>query len=221
MRFLCLHGRGTTAKIFEMQTARIRQALGRDHQFVFANGNVPTPPDAGATAVSDEYYGYVGNTRLELENLYYDLLDIVNSEGPFDGFMGFSEGGAVAAWMLIENAKHPFTFGPLKCAIFFSAAVPFDPDIVRTGLVKPIDPAIEGEVIQIPTAHVWSNENDINVEEAKSLASLCDARVRETFVHSLGHNVPGSKSDSEALAGTLRIIERTIERAKDQISHFT
>ncbi|KAI0429433.1 serine hydrolase FSH [Xylaria sp. FL1042] len=217
MRILCLHGRGTNAKIFEMQTARIRQAIGRDHQFVFANGNVPTPPDAGAAAISDEYYGYVGETSLQHKSLYYDLLDLVNSQGPFDGLMGFSEGGAVAAWMLIENAKYPLTFGPLRCAIFFSAAVPFHPDIIRTDIMKPVDLAI-GEVIKIPTAHVWSNENDINSEKAMSLASLCDAKVRETFVHSMGHSVPGSKYDSEALTGALRIIERTIERAKDQIS---
>ncbi|KAI0412037.1 serine hydrolase FSH [Xylaria grammica] len=201
-----------------MQTARIRQALGRDHQFVFANGSVPTDPDAGAAAISDEYFGFVGDTSLEHEDLYYDLLDIVHSQGPFDGLMGFSEGGAVAAWMLIENSRRPLTFGPLKCAIFFSAAVPFDPDVVRTGLIKPVDPVIEGETIRIPTAHVWSSDNDVNAEGAQSLAGLCDAKVRETFVHSLGHNVPGSKSDSGALAGTLRIIERTIERARDWAS---
>lgn len=129
--------------------------------------------------------------------------------------MGFSEGGAVAAWMLIENSRHPLTFGPFKCAIFFSAAVPFDPDVVRSGIVKPVDPAIEGEMIKIPTAHAWSSENDVNEKAAQSLASLCNAKVRETFVHTLGHNVPGSKSDSEALAGALRIIERTIERARE------
>jgi predicted esterase len=130
--------------------------------------------------------------------------------------MGFSEGGAVAAWMLIENSKHPLTFGSFKCAVFFSAAVPFDPDVVRTGVIKPFDPAIENEVIKIPTAHIWSNEGDVNVEGAQSLATLCDAEHREIFVHSLGHNVPGSKADSEALTGTLRVIERTIERARAQ-----
>ncbi|RYC59083.1 hypothetical protein CHU98_g7125 [Xylaria longipes] len=218
MRFLCLHGRGTTAKEVLLFSARIRQALGRDHQFVFANGNVPTQPDAGAAAISDEYFGYVGNTITEYEDLYHDLLDIIHNQGPFDGLMGFSEGGAVAAWMLIENSKRRLTFGRFKCAIFFSAAVPFDPDVVRTGIVKPVDPAIEGEMIKIPTAHVWSKENDVNDEAAQSLASLCDAKLRETFLHSLGHNVPGSKFDSEALAGTLRIIERTIERARDQVS---
>jgi hypothetical protein len=164
--------------------------------------------------VSDEFFGYVGDTVDQYEDLYDDLLHLVKSQGPFDGLMGFSEGGAVAAWMLIENSNHPLTFGSFKCAIFFSAALPFDPDVVRTGIVKPVDPAIEGELIKIPTAHVWSGENDVNIEGAQSLASLCDAKLREDFVHSLGHNVPGSKSDSEALAGTLRVIERTIERAR-------
>ncbi|GAP86940.2 putative duf341 domain protein [Rosellinia necatrix] len=201
-----------------MQTARIRQALGQGHQFVFVNGNVPTQPDAGAAAISDEYFGYVGNTIQEYEDLYHDLLDVVHSQGPFDGLMGFSEGAAVAAWMLIENANHPLTFGPLQCAIFFSAGVPFHPDVVRTGIVRPVDPAIEGEMVQIPTAHIWSDENDVNCEAAQSLASLCSANVRETFVHTLGHNVPGSKSDSGTLVGALRAIERTIERARDQIS---
>ncbi|KAJ8123004.1 hypothetical protein ONZ43_g942 [Nemania bipapillata] len=198
-----------------MQTARICQALGRDHQFFFANGNVPTQPDAGAATISDEYFGYVGSSIPDYEDLYHDLLDVINSHGPFDGLMGFSEGGAVAAWMLIENSRHPLTFGSFKCAIFFSAAVPFDPDVVRSGIVKPVDPAIEGEMIKIPTAHIWSSEHDVNERAAQSLASLCNATVRETFVHTLGHNVPGSKSDSEALAKALRVIERTIERARN------
>ncbi|KAJ2993262.1 hypothetical protein NUW58_g1894 [Xylaria curta] len=212
MRFLCLHVRE-----FLLFSARIRQALGRDHQYVFANGNVPAQPDAGAAAISDEFFGYVGNTVTEYEDLYHDLLDLVTSQGPFDGLIGFSEGGAVAAWMLIENSRHPLTFGPFKCAIFFSAAVPFDPDVIRTRIVKPVNPVVEGEMIKIPTAHVWSNENDVNAKAAQSLVALCDSKARETFVHSLGHNVPGSKSDSESLAATLRIIERTIERTRDQI----
>ncbi|KAI8626580.1 hypothetical protein F5Y19DRAFT_220925 [Xylariaceae sp. FL1651] len=206
-------GRGTTAKIFEMQTARIRQALGRDHEFVFANGNVLTEPDAGAAAVSDEYFGYVGDSISQYEDLYHDLLDLVKAQGPFDGLMGFSEGGAVAAWMLLENSRHPLTFGSFKCAIFFSAAVPFDPDVVRSGIVRAVDPLVYGGVIKIPTAHIWSDEKDVNAKHAQSLTSLCDAGLRETFVHSLGHNVPGSKSD-EALSGTLRVVEHTIERAK-------
>ncbi|KAI1499234.1 serine hydrolase FSH [Biscogniauxia marginata] len=215
MRFLCLHGRGTSGKIFEMQTARIRQALGRDHEFVFANGTVLTEPDAGAAAVSDEFYGFVGDSVSQYQELYNDLLDLVNTEGPFDGLMGFSEGGAVAAWMLLENSRHPFTFGVFKCAIFFSAALPFDPDVVRTGIVRIVDSATDGVSINIPTAHTWSKTGDVNAERAQALAQLCDKTVREEFIHNLGHNVPGSKSD-EGLSGALRAIEHAVENAKSR-----
>ncbi|CAJ2512532.1 Uu.00g055470.m01.CDS01 [Anthostomella pinea] len=214
MRFLCLHGRGTSAKIFEMQTARIRQALGRDHDFVFVNGTVPADPDVGAATVTDEYFGYVGDSVSQYRELYDDLMDVVKAQGPFDGLMGFSEGGAVAAWMLLENARHPHTFGALKCAIFFSAAVPFDPEVIRDGIVRAVDPATDGVLIKIPTAHIWSKAGDVNSKHAQSLSRLCEEGLREVFVHELGHNVPGSKSD-EGLAGSLRAIEHTIENAKD------
>ncbi|KAI1637812.1 serine hydrolase FSH [Biscogniauxia mediterranea] len=215
MRFLCLHGRGTSGKIFEMQTARIRQTLGRDHEFIFANGTVQTEPGDGAAAISDEFFGFVGDSIDQYEELYNDLLDLVNTEGPFDGLMGFSEGGAVAAWMLLENSRYPLTFGSFKCAVFFSAAVPFDPDVVRTGIIRTVDPATEGVPINIPTAHIWSRTRDVNVDRAQALAQLCNKTLREEFVHNLGHDVPGSKSD-EDLSGALRVIEHTIENARSR-----
>ncbi|KAI1332329.1 serine hydrolase-domain-containing protein [Xylariaceae sp. FL0255] len=162
-------------------------------------------------AVSDECFCFVGDSVRQYEDLYYGLLDFVASEGPFDGLIGFSEGGAVAAWMLLENSRYPSRFGSFKCAIFFSAAVPFDPDVVRSGEMKAVDLVSAGEPIRIPTAHIWSNENDVNEERARALTRLCDADLRETFVHSLGHHVPGSKSD-ESLFGTIRVIEHAIER---------
>ncbi|KAI0016814.1 serine hydrolase FSH [Xylariomycetidae sp. FL0641] len=213
MRFLCLHGRGTNAKIFEMQTSRLRQALGRDHEFIFADGTVPTDPDIGAAAITDEFFGYIGDSVSQYKELYEDLLDLVQTQGPFDGLMGFSEGGVVAAWMLLENARHPHRFGDIKCGIFLSAAVPFDPDVVRTGLVRAVEPSGEGAVIQIPTAHMWSETGDMSAEKAQDLVQLCEGSVREVFLHGLGHNVPGSKSE-DYLAGVLRTIEHTIERAK-------
>lgn len=127
--------------------------------------------------------------------------------------MGFSEGGAVAAWMLLENSRHPLRFGPFKCAIFFSAAVPFDPDVVHSGKMAAVDIASAGEPIKMPTAHFWSSKSDVNSDHAQSLVGLCDSHLSETYVHALGHNVPGSKTDA-GLFETLRVIEHTIERAK-------
>jgi predicted esterase len=127
--------------------------------------------------------------------------------------MGFSEGGAVAAFMLIEDSRHPF--GKFQCAIFFSAAVPFDPDVARTGDIRWVDPSTDGVLLNIPTAHMWSKTGDVNSERAQSLVQLCEENLREVFVHDLGHDVPGSRSDV-GLTGALRIIEHTIEKARNR-----
>ncbi|KAI1647088.1 serine hydrolase FSH [Daldinia loculata] len=214
MRWLCLHGRGTSAQIFEMQTVRIREALGRDHEFVFVNGTVSTEPDVGADAIADEFFGYVAHDADQDRELCDNMIEFVESQGPFDGFMGFSEGGTVAAMMLVEDARHG-SFGGIKCAVFFCAALPFDPDQARTGVIRYIDPDTDGVLLTIPTAHIWAQTagaHEIKVHQ--SLTQICDDRVREVFLHDLGHDVPGAKSD-KGLAGAVRAIEHVIENAMD------
>ncbi|KAI1372417.1 serine hydrolase FSH [Hypoxylon crocopeplum] len=212
MRWLCLHGRGTSAQIFEMQTARVREALGRDHEFVFVNGTVPTEPAVGAEAITDEFFGYVAHNVEQDRELCDGMIELVESLGPFDGLMGFSEGGTVAAMMLVEDARHG-SFGGLKCAVFFCAAPPFDPDLARTGVIKYADPDRDGVLMTIPSAHIWSQTagaDEIKVHRA--LSQLCDEQVREVFLHDLGHDIPGSKSE-DGLAGALRAIEHVVENA--------
>ncbi|OQE34917.1 hypothetical protein PENCOP_c015G08415 [Penicillium coprophilum] len=226
MRFLCLHSRGTCSKIFQMQTARICEVLD-DHEFVFVDGSVPTEPSDGADVVTDEFYGYIPDTITEVSqcrDLLAGLVNFVESNGPFDGVMGFSEGGIMAAMLLIEDARHPFA--GFKCGIVFSAALPLDPDVVRTGVLRCIDPEIDGVLLHIPTTLIVE-ENLVRLRGRSPLASLwcqddaqealvriCDERLREVVRHDLGHQVPGSKS-MEGFLETLKAIERTIERAFD------
>ncbi len=168
----------------------------------------------------------------QYQDLLDGLVDIVESQGPFDGLMGFSEGGIVAAMLLVEDSRRPFA--GFKCGIFFSAAPPLDPDDIRNGTARCLNPATDGVAVKIPTAHIWSSktaeagfgqlpsplahlwsgagwENPERVHEA--LARLCNERLCEVFMHDLGHGVPGSTSD-QGLRGTLRAIEHTIENAR-------
>ena len=180
-------------------------------------------------------YGYFG--ELSDLNQYQDLLDglvdAVQSYGPFDGVMGFSEGGIVAATLLVEDARRPFA--NFKCGILFSAAPPLDPDDLRAGIIRCLDPVRDGASIHVPTAHIFSHENSpatgtgiassvqspliglwskagwTTPEQVhNSLARLCDSS--QVFVHDLGHQVPGPKND-QALRGALRAINRAIESA--------
>lgn len=81
-------------------------------------------------------------------------MDVVESQGPFDGIMGFSEGGIVAATLLLEDARRPFA--NFKCGIFFSAAPPLDPDDLRAGSVRSLDPVQDRVSVHVPTAHIYS-----------------------------------------------------------------
>ncbi|KAI2604053.1 serine hydrolase FSH [Hypoxylon fragiforme] len=215
MKWLCLHGRGTSSQIFEMQTARIREALGRDHEFVFVNGMVSTDPDVGAEALADEFFGYVAHDVDQDRELCDNMIEVVESQGPFDGIMGFSEGGTVAAMMLIEDARHG-SFGGIKCGVFFCAAPPFDPDLIRDAVVRYADPDSDGVLLTVPTAHIWSRASSAGeIAVHRALSQLCDEKVRELATHDLGHAVPGAKSE-DGLAEALRAIEHVVEMGMNQ-----
>lgn len=161
----------------------------------------------------------------QCRDLVTGLVDYVHSNGPFDGVMGFSEGGIIAAMLLIEDARRPFA--GFQCGIFFSAALPLDPDVVHSGVVRCIDPDLDGVLLQVPIALIIE-ENLVRLRDRSPLAALwgpeddaqeglvriCEDSVREVVRLDLEHQVPGSKS----MAGfpeTLKAIQRTIERAID------
>ncbi len=40
MKFLCLHGYGTSSEIFEQQFSNIAKALGDSHEYVYLDGEI-------------------------------------------------------------------------------------------------------------------------------------------------------------------------------------
>ncbi|KAL7937159.1 serine hydrolase domain-containing protein [Trichoderma chlorosporum] len=234
MRFLCLHGRGTSGEIFEIQTVRLREALS-SHEFVFIDGVVATEPMQGAEAVAHEFFAWFDEpiSEAQSQDLLLGLVDFITNNGPFQGIMGFSEGGIVAAMLLAEDARQ--AFASFQCGIILSAAPPPDPAGIHRepATLRCLNPAVDGTVIRVPTAHiVGANEPFASLISLSPLAGLfasgsmedperlhkllfqlCDGEGRELFIHPLGHEVPGAKS-TEGLPGTVRAIERTIERAQ-------
>lgn len=47
MRFLCLHGMGTSGRIFEAQMSQIAAAFSGQHEFCYIDGSVETEALAG------------------------------------------------------------------------------------------------------------------------------------------------------------------------------
>lgn len=195
----------------------------------------------GADAITDEYFAFIpegaSSDTDQCQELALGLVDFVRDNGPFDGVMGFSEGGITAAMLLAEDAKHPFAH--FQCGIFFSAGPPLDPDVVRTGVLRCLDPATDGPVIAVPTAHFYGSNEDfpslrvlsplhplytktwpkLDERLCDRLVDLCAPGSREVFEHDLGHAVPGEKSD-KAISGALRAIQRTIDRAEGNMERM-
>ena len=150
--------------------------------------------------------------------LYDDLKAFVSTEGPFDAVMAFSGGAAVAASLIVNyirstSAQEPSPFN-FKCAVFFCAANPVDIAAIQSGSLRKLDATVDGRLINIPTAHVWTPDDDVHPGFGKILGQLCAVDIKEEYIHQLGHTIPGAQSD-EGVPETIRAIRRTIERAAE------
>lgn len=110
MRILCFHGFGTNKTLLDYQLRQFKKFF-KDIEFVTFNG----PVDIDRSSLGDpaliallEKTGQKSYSwfRILHENayVYYDqtvnyVLNFMNKEGPFDGFLGFSQGGTLAAYM--------------------------------------------------------------------------------------------------------------------------
>lgn len=169
-------------------------------------------------SAGDEFFQYAEETSAEsCLKAIDDLEDYVRSDGPFEGVMAFSQGAGLAATLMIRKyKKDPIgqRLSPLfKCAIFFCGAVPEDPCVVAQGNVRRLMRAEDdGEVIEIPTAHIWGKNDQLYPNFGPVLSGLCKKSVRAHLLHEGGHEVPGPKYP-DALKDAVRCIERTIKRA--------
>ncbi|ROV86859.1 hypothetical protein VMCG_10814 [Cytospora schulzeri] len=223
MRFLCLHGMGTNSKIFEMQTAAIRHALGSQHSFEFIDGAVPAEMAPGVKAFAgpeDECLQYVDYNSTEscLKGLH-DLEKLVDEEGPFDGVMSFSLGATLAASLMVHKLlKDPRMerLQPIfRCAIFFCGGIP---EVISEGNHaerRTLSFEADGELIDVPTAHIWGANDQLYPTFGVVLSQLCNENKKSVFVHQGGHEIPGPK-DPDSLQQAIRVIKRAIERADEQ-----
>ena len=156
---------------------------------------------------SAEYFAYYDPTNAtSILQAVDDLSTFVSSEGPFHGVMGFSQGAALAAMLFARNPSSvPFSF-----AIFLCAGLPFCERSLRQGMLRHLDPRVDGELIRVPTAHIVGAKDDA-LESSLKLKDLCDSRVRGYFDHGAGHEVP---VNPKGITGDMaRCVENAIARA--------
>ncbi|KAJ5561876.1 hypothetical protein N7535_003661 [Penicillium sp. DV-2018c] len=130
------------------------------------------------------------------------LIGILDSEGDIDGVLGYSEGGQIAASLILEEQRRERELGRkprLKCAIFFCGWPPMHP---VTGKIALADDFNE-EPITIPTCHVVG-ASDPFLDGSMALYNMCHVDNADLFDHGGGHVLPRGKQTVEELVVTVR-----------------
>ncbi|KAI0376972.1 DUF341 domain protein [Hypomontagnella monticulosa] len=218
MRFLCLHGMGTNSQIFETQTAALRFELGDNHTYEFVEGAIAAevaPELQSMLSSTDDCFSYLDFDDMDSCNAALDQLDAyLTVEGPFDAVLAFSQGATIAATYIVRklkaNSELEKFISPFKCAVFFSAGGAYDPNLLLSGEIRLLTQDSDGEMIPIPTVHVWGrNDTAINAAE---VSGICDPGSREVFVHEGGHEIPGARMNAE-VKSIVRAIRRVVYMA--------
>ncbi|KAI1852773.1 hypothetical protein JX265_003259 [Neoarthrinium moseri] len=128
MRFLCLHGYATSAEVLEEQMQPIIAQLPSDWEYEFLNAEME-PSELMLPSLDQapkpNYSWYNLPFFEDVDRAYRRITSFIELEGPFDGVWGFSQGGSMAALLLLNN--HAETGGssfPFKMGIFVSAFLP-------------------------------------------------------------------------------------------------
>lgn len=134
VRVLCLPGWATNTEVFNYQIAALRKAFASDIEFVVLQGPVEVPLQTDTVLqqrFKGKFYSWHNTIRMKLSESKTEMLLVgleqslellqkhLSSNPPYDGIMGFSQGAAIAAWVLtLQNAG--YLPGCFKFAVFVS-----------------------------------------------------------------------------------------------------
>ncbi|XP_048129247.1 esterase FUS5-like isoform X2 [Rhodamnia argentea] len=102
-RILCLHGFRNSAKILETEIHKWPESVLEKLDLVYLDGPYPSTGKSGVEGIFDPPYfeWFQGNqdyTEYEnFEECITFIEDFMVKNGPFDGFLGFSQGAVLAA----------------------------------------------------------------------------------------------------------------------------
>ena len=111
----------------------------------------------------------------------------------FDGVLAFSQGASLAVMHLARKTIQASGQAlPFRCAILVSCTAAYNPVAwLEYAEVCSLDPKIHGQLIAIPTVHIWG-EQDPAREGCETLSNLCDKSLTTVFLHAGATKCPSS-----------------------------
>ncbi|EEP81158.1 predicted protein [Uncinocarpus reesii 1704] len=189
---------GTSSQILQSQLAPITAAFEGIHEFFYIDGIGECDP---ADGVEEVFPGpYFCHYNLPTHNLvscaHEFVLDIMELEGPFDGVIGFSQGAALAASMMLQHAKdNPEKEELFKLAIFAGASLPYNLDNVAgpAELESKVEGSgiLETEPVAFPGPVHLSSAPFLCLYNPETETET--ARITVPTLHLIGHQDPFSR----------------------------
>ncbi|GME50736.1 hypothetical protein UA08_07742 [Neofusicoccum parvum] len=197
MRVLCLHGQGTNSRILRAQTESFRRLLPDHYEFFYLDGAYECGPGEGVAGVFPgpyRCYYPMPPTQDSLRQAHELVLDAVDRDGPFDVVLGFSQGAALAASILLHNPTTTTTAHqrnhkgrshdanadadpPLfRAAVFLCASQPFSIS-PRAGLDCSADFDLTAAATTISAGAISRSADDVSSDDSSQTASSSEDEV--------------------------------------------
>jgi len=212
---LCLHGGGTNATIFSVQTIRIRRVLDSQFEFVFLDAPFESGPGPGVHPVfegCDPYFRWLSELRhVEKPDKTRDLLhDCFEKQRQKDGrgfvgVLGFSQGARVAAGLLLEQQLGKPEVGTgegLSFGILMNGTCP--------PLISGFSDLERKEKIHFPTLSVIGTQDPWREDGRRLYSEHCDKDHAVLLEFDIGHRLPILEQDTaKIVAEILRMYQET------------
>ena len=189
--------------------------LQSDHSatFHFTEGEIDSAPGPGvANFFEGPYYSYYNWPRpwdddgSTITEAYEQLLDVIETDGPFDAVIGFSHGGTLACGFIAHWTKqHPYENPPFRCAVFFNSLPPF---VVGRDGEFVFEMGLKG-CVNIPTLHVVGRE-DFIYEHSLKLYQVCEEKSATLILHEKGHEIPSEPKVLKKVTAAMRELSHRI-----------
>jgi len=176
--------------IFHSKTGSFRKILKQQVEFVYVTAPHKVDPIPEGFEKGEVYQwwstesNWLQATHFEgLETSIDFIKNVCKTQGPFDGILGFSQGGVMAS--ILTTLQDSTQESPLhfKFAIIASAYPPHIPEFQTKLDQKVIEKTL------VPTLHIYGSNDDLVLpEHSKKLATLFPDAT--TLEHEGGHYLP-------------------------------
>ena len=188
LRFLCLHGRRTSAEVMRGQTMALRSYTQIDCVFLDAPYASSGPADDMIAMI------YPDSAHLEwfdprntnfpqmLDNALKYLICFIEKHGPFDGVMGFSQGATITTLLMSRLKTDEAHKGSL-------------PSCVLIGGIDPSHyiPDCSMEALNVNSLHIMGQKDPAFGRSIKLCEFYAENMVTK-IEHNEGHNIPSVRT---------------------------